>query len=181
MWKKKEKKIDKATFAGGCFWCIEDAFKNLKGVTSAMSGYTGGEVQNPTYEQVCGGNTGHYEAVQVTFDPLKISYKELLEFFLTQIDPTDEGGQFADRGPQYQTAIFYHSKKQKKMAEESIEKLSKRLGKPIATKVIKFEKFFMAEEYHQKYSEKNPVHYMEYKEGSGRGCYIRKIRGDSFG
>jgi peptide methionine sulfoxide reductase msrA/msrB len=171
-------KLEKATFAGGCFWCIEDAFRSLKGVVEAVSGYTGGHEENPTYEDVCSRETGHYEAVQVTFDPTKISYEKLLGHFWSQIDPTDQGGQFTDRGSQYRTAIFYHSNEQRKKAEESKKRLenSGKLGKPIATKIIEFKKFYKAEEYHQDYSEKNPSHYSAYKEGSGRACYIKKMR-----
>ena len=170
--------LEKATFAGGCFWCIEDAFRSLKGVVEALSGYTGGHKENPTYEEVCSGSTGHYEAVQVSFDPSKISYEELLKRFWNQIDPTDQEGQFADRGSQYRTAIFYHSDEQRKKAEESKKNLQKKFGKPIATSIIKAGKFYKAEEYHQDYSEKNPSHYNAYKEGSGRACYIKKMRGE---
>lgn len=170
--------LEKATFAGGCFWCIEDAFRSLKGVVEALSGYTGGHKENPTYEEVCSGSTGHYEAVQVSFDPSKISYEELLKRFWNQIDPTDQEGQFADRGSQYRTAIFYHSDEQRKKAEVSKKNLQKKFGKPIATSIIKAGKFYKAEEYHQDYSEKNPGHYNAYKEGSGRACYIKKMRGE---
>ena len=168
---------EKATFAGGCFWCIEDAFRGLEGVVEAVSGYTGGHKENPTYEEVCSETTGHYEAVQVTFDPSKISYEDLLERFWSQIDPTDPEGQFADRGSQYRTAIFYHSAEQKRKAEQSKKLLENKFGKPIATKIIEFRKFFKAEEYHQEYSEKNPTQYNAYKEGSGMACYI-KTRGE---
>jgi peptide methionine sulfoxide reductase msrA/msrB len=168
-------RMEKATFAGGCFWCIEDTIRSMNGVGEAMSGYTGGDKDNPTYEDVCSGTTGHYEAVQVTFDPEKISYEQLLEWFWKQIDPTDPEGQFADRGPQYRTAIFYHSEEQRKKAEESKRRLeeSGRFDKPIATKIIKAGRFYEAEKYHQDYSEKNPDHYKAYKEGSGRACYIK--------
>ena len=172
--------METATFAGGCFWCMEDAFRKIDGVSEVVSGYTGGIVENPTYEQVCEGDTGHYEAVQVTFDPTKTTYEKLLEFFWTQIDPTDDGGQFADRGSQYMTAIFYRNDEQKKLAEDSIKKTSEKFDKPIATKLLKFEKFYPAEDYHQEYSKKNPSHYSAYKEGSGRACYI-KNRGGNHG
>ena len=150
--------LEKATFAGGCFWCIEDAFRNVEGVVEAVSGYTGGHKENPTYEEVCSGNTGHYEAVQVTFDESNVSYEKLLELFWSQIDPTDTEGQFADRGSQYMTAIFYHNKEQRKVAEESKKRLEEtgKFDKPIATKIIKAGKFYKAEDYHQEYSEKNP-------------------------
>ena len=167
--------LEKATFAGGCFWCIEDAFRKLEGVVEAISGYTGGKTENPSYEDVCSGTTGHYEAVQIAFDPEKISYEQLLDWFWKQIDPTDLDGQFADRGMQYRTAIFYHNEEQKNIAENSKRKLeeSGKFDKPIATKILKAGKFYKAEKYHQDYSDKNPEHYKAYKEGSGRACYIK--------
>jgi peptide methionine sulfoxide reductase msrA/msrB len=162
--------LEKATFAGGCFWCLEDAFQRLDGVVEAISGYTGGKKENPTYEEVCSGKTDHYEAVQITYDPTKITYKELLDFFWRQINPTDEQGQFADRGTQYRTAIFFHNWEQKVLAEKSKEELekSKKFEKPIATEILPFTKFFPAEEYHQDYATKNILHYQAYKKGSGR-------------
>jgi peptide methionine sulfoxide reductase msrA/msrB len=169
--------LEKATFAGGCFWCIEDAFKRLPGVVGAVSGYTGGETENPSYEQVCSGDTGHFEAVQVTFDPSKISYDDVLEFFWRQIDPTDEGGQFCDRGSQYRTAIFYHSKTQRSSAEKSKKALEKVkiFQKPISTLILPFEKFFRAEEYHQDYANKCPLPYNSYKAGSGRKDILKEL------
>jgi len=129
-----EEKLEKATFAGGCFWCMEPPFEALQGVSEVISGYTGGHKENPTYEEVSSGKTGHMEAVQVTYDPSKISYKELLDVFWRQIDPTDASGQFADKGSQYKTAIFYHSEEQRRLAEESRRKLeeSGKFEKPIA-------------------------------------------------
>lgn len=167
--------LEKATFAGGCFWCLEDAFERLEGVIEAISGYTGGHKENPTYEKVCSGTTGHYEAVQITFDPSKISYNDLLNFFWRQIDPTDEDGQFVDRGSQYRTAIFYHNKEQKVLAEKSKEELEKsgKFDKPIVTMFIPFTKFFKAEEYHQDYARKKGTEYKLYKKGSGREKFIK--------
>jgi peptide methionine sulfoxide reductase msrA/msrB len=161
---------EKATFAGGCFWCIEDALRSLPGVVDAVSGYTGGGKESPTYEEVCSGETGHYEAVEVTFDPKKITYDDLLEFFWRQIDPTDEGGQFCDRGAQYRTAIFYHDDKQRISAEKSKRSLdkSKIFAKPIATRILKAGRFYKAEEYHQGYAKKCPIPYGSYKAGSRR-------------
>ena len=169
-------KTELATFAGGCFWCMEKAFRKLDGVVDVVPGYTGGKKEYPTYEEVCSGKTGHYEAIQVAFIPSKVSYEQLLETFWKNVDPTDSGGQFADRGNQYRTAIFYHNDEQKKSAENSIKNLdeSKIYEKPIATAVIRFEKFYEAEDYHKNYSEKNPIHYKTYEEGSGRADYVRE-------
>lgn len=168
--------FQKATFAGGCFWCMQDAFEGLEGVINVVSGYAGGHKQNPTYEEVSSGTTGHYEAVQITFDPSRVSYSHLLDFFWGQIDPTDSGGQFADRGSQYQTAIFYHNEEQRVLAEKSKAELekSKRFNKPIATKILPFTTFFEAEEYHQDYHRKKAVQYQLYKKGSGREKFIQK-------
>ena len=162
--------LERATFAGGCFWCLDAAIRSLNGVIDVVSGYTGGQKENPTYEEVSTGKTGHYEAVQITFAPSKITYDELLDFFWRNVDPTDSGGQFADRGSQYQTAIFYHSEEQRIAAEKSKEKLVKsgKFNKPIATKIIMFTKFYDAEIYHQNYAEKNPIRFKFYKIGSGR-------------
>ena len=176
-------KFEKATFAGGCFWCVESAFEGLDGVTEVVSGYTGGNKKNPTYEEVSLGNTGHVEAIQITFDPAKISYSELLDIFWKQINPTDSGGQFADRGLQYRTAIFYHSDEQKAVAEKSRDKLAKSgvYKGPIVTEIKKAEQFYNAEEYHQDYSKKNPYRYQFYKQGSGREDYLIKIWGENTG
>lgn len=164
--------------AGGCFWCIEAAFDETEGVVSVMPGYTGGEKENPTYEEVSGGTTGHREAVEVAFDPSKISYEEILDIFWKEIDPTDEGGQFSDRGLQYTTAIFYHDEKQKALAEKSRADLAAcgLYKKPIATKILKASKFFPAEAYHQKYYKTNEAHYKTYKELSGRGPFTRATK-----
>ena len=175
---KMEKEIlEKATFAGGCFWCIESAFDELEGVKEAVSGYTGGKTKNPTYTEVCSGNTGHHEAVQVTFNSDKITYKELVEIFWQQIDPTDPTGQFADKGSQYKTAIFYHNEEQKEIAEESKKALDKsgKFDKPIVTEIKEATEFYLAEEYHQNYYKTCPVKYQNYKVGSGRESFLKKI------
>jgi peptide methionine sulfoxide reductase msrA/msrB len=163
-----------ATFAGGCFWCSESDYRKLPGVIKVISGYTGGHKQNPTYEEVSAGSTGHVEAIQVHYDPTQISYEGLLNVFWRHIDPTDPGGQFADRGPQYKTAIFYHDEDQKKMAEISKKALnhSGKFSKPIATEIKPAGTFFAAEEYHQDYSQKNPLRYRNYRWGSGRDQFI---------
>ncbi len=165
-----------ATFAGGCFWCMEPPFENTKGVVDVIAGYTGGRVENPTYEQVSSGSTGHYEAVQVTYDPAKVSYEQLLDVFWHQIDPTDDGGQFADRGTQYFTAIFYHDQEQKELAEQSKKALdaSGIFDKPIITAILPAEPFYRAEEYHQDYYRKNVMHYSMYKAGSGRADFLHQ-------
>lgn len=173
-------KFEKATFAGGCFWCMEYPFEELNGVVEVITGYTGGEKKNPTYEDVSTGKTGHLEAVQITYDPSLITYSELLGVFWKQIDPTDAGGQFADRGEQYQTAIFYHSDEQKRLAEDSKKELQKSgiFQKTIITKIIKSSEFYKAEEYHQRYYQKCPVKYDLYRTESGREEYLELKWGD---
>ncbi len=160
----------KATFAGGCFWCMESVFEEVPGVIEAVSGYTGGHKENPTYEEVCSGTTGHLEAVQITYDPEKVTYQELLNIFWQNIDPTDPGGQFVDRGPQYRTAIFYHNEEQRILAEQSKRALeaSGRFQKPIATEIRPATTFYRAEEYHQDYYRKCPLRYELYRSHSGR-------------
>ena len=166
-----------ATFAGGCFWCMVAPFEEMPGIIEVVSGYTGGHKINPTYEEVSFGNTGHYEAVQITFDPFLISYEEILELFWRQIDPIDPGGQFHDRGQSYQTAIFYHNEEQKEKAESSKRALqeSGRFNGEIATEVIPAAPFYPAEEHHQNYHKKNPLHYRRYKQGSGREAFIEEF------
>ena len=173
-----ENKLEIATFSGGCFWCMEPPFEKLEGVIEVISGYTGGHKDNPTYEEVSAGNTGHLEAVQITYDPSRITYKQLLDVFWNQIDPTDAGGQFADKGSQYRTAIFYHNQEQKRLAEESRQGLerSARFDKPIATEIRQATRFYEAEDYHQDYYKKCPIRYKTYKLGSGREEYLRKNR-----
>jgi len=167
-----------ATFAGGCFWCMEAPFEKLTGVTAVISGYTGGDEVDPGYEAVSSGRTGHLEAIEVHFDPEKLSYKDLLDFFWRQIDPTDAGGSFVDRGPHYRSAIFFHDAEQKLQASSSKEALdqSGRYDKPIVTEILKVKVFYPAEEYHQDYSKKNPIRYKIYRSGSGRDQYLEAAR-----
>lgn len=164
-----------ATFAGGCFWCMVTPFEELPGIIQVVSGYTGGHTVNPTYKEVCSETTGHAEAVQITFDPSIFPYAKLLELFWQQIDPTDVGGQFHDRGGSYRTAIFYHSEEQHQQAEASKQALAQsgRFDKPIATEIVPATTFYPAEEYHQDYHKKNSLHYKRYRKASGRDDFIR--------
>ncbi len=170
------KEYEVATFSGGCFWCSEKDFERYEGVIEAISGYAGGEEENPTYEQVSSGKTGHREAVSVRYDPKIISYEELLEIYWTHIDPTDDSGSFVDRGFQYTSAIYYHNEMQRELAEKSKKELedSKKFDKPIVTPIIKFTTFYPAEEYHQDYYKKNPIRYKIYRGGSGRDRFIEE-------
>src|SRR5512143_3486126 len=172
-------RLEKATFAGGCFWCMVPPFEKLEGVKEVVSGYTGGQVANPTYEQVVSETTGHYESVEVTYDPSKVSYEKLLDVFWHQINPTDDGGQFVDRGPSYKSAIFYHNEEQKRLAEETKRQLeqSGRFDKPIVTEIRPAGPFYRAEEYHQDYWKKNPIRYKFYRYNSGRDQYLDKVWG----
>ncbi len=176
---KEETNLRKATFAGGCFWCTESDFEKLPGVVKVISGYTGGNKGNPTYGEVSSGTTGHVEAVQVYYDPSKITYEELLDYFWKHVDPTDAGGQFVDRGSQYRSVIFYHDEDQKRLAEKSKEALSKfgKFNKPIATDILKFTKFYEAEDYHQDYYKTHPLKYKFYRFGSGRDQFLDKVWG----
>ncbi|OIP97381.1 MAG: methionine sulfoxide reductase [Syntrophobacteraceae bacterium CG2_30_61_12] len=169
-----------ATFAGGCFWCVEADFEKVAGVIEVISGYTGGHRDNPTYEQVSAGGTGHVEAVQVRFDPNRVSYRQLLEVFWRHVDPSDPGGQFVDRGSQYRSAIFYHSREQQREAEQSKQELeaSGRFGRPLATEILAFNRFYPAEDYHQDYFKKNPTGYQRYRQGSGRDQFLHAAWGD---
>jgi peptide methionine sulfoxide reductase msrA/msrB len=169
-------RFEKATFAGGCFWCMVKPFDELPGIEHVVSGYTGGHKPNPTYEEVAAGGTGHREAVEITFDPAIFPYEKLLDIFWRQIDPTDPGGQFYDRGTSYKTAIFYHNERQKELAEKSKAELEKsgRFDKPIVTEILPAGPFYPAEEAHQDYYKKNPYHYNRYFEGSGRKAFIEK-------
>jgi len=171
--------LEKATFAGGCFWCMTPPFEKLDGVKEVISGYTGGRTVNPTYDDVTSETTGHLESVEVLYDPKKVTYQKLLDVFWHQINPTDAGGQFVDRGSSYKTAIFYHNEEQKKLAEESKIKLeqSGRFDKPIVTEIRPAVPFYRAEEYHQDYWKKNPVRYEFYRNNSGRDQYLEKIWG----
>ncbi len=174
-----EAKYAVATFAGGCFWCVESDFEKLPGVVEVISGYSGGHVPNPTYKQVSAGGTGHTEAVQVYYDPEQISYEGLLESLWRQVDPTDAEGQFVDRGRQYRPAVFYHDEAQNRAAEHSLEKLDKsgRYSQPVTLAIVPFERFHKAEEYHQNYYKKNPIRYKLYRLGSGRDQYLEKTWG----
>jgi len=172
-----EAKLARATFAGGCFWCMEPPFDKLDGVVSTTSGYTGGHKANPTYEEVSSGTTGHLESMQVRYDPAKVSYEKLLEVFWHNIDPLDGGGQFCDRGTQYTTAIFYHDEQQKRLAEASKERVEKQLGKPVATVIRPAEEFYPAEDYHQDYYEKNPLRYKFYRLSCGRDHRLEQLWG----
>jgi peptide methionine sulfoxide reductase msrA/msrB len=165
-----------ATFAGGCFWCLEAPFDALKGVESTFPGYTGGKSKEPSYDEVSSGKTGHFEAVEIRYDPKELSYEKLLETFWSQIDPTDPDGQFADRGSHYRTAIFYHNAEQKRLAEASKKALesSGKFKKPIVTMILPASQFWPAEDSHQDYYKKNPSHYEAYKKGSGRQDFIEK-------
>ena len=168
--------IKKAIFAGGCFWCMVKPFNKYDGVLNVTVGYTGGSLKNPTYEQVCTGITGHYEAVEILYDENILNYVELVEAFFMSIDPTDEGGQFNDRGRSYETAIFYTDDEQKKVAEDYKNKLNESgiFNKPIAVKILKATEFYPAEEYHQDYYLKNPFRYKAYYSGSGRKAFIEE-------
>jgi peptide-methionine (S)-S-oxide reductase len=166
--------LAKATFAGGCFWCMEPPFEKLPGVVSVVSGYIGGSVPNPTYEQVSAGRTGHYEAVEITFDPQKVSYAKLLDTLWPNIDPTDGSGQFCDKGPQYRAAIFYHDENQRKLAVASRDRLKGRFPN-IQTQILRAAPFYRAEEYHQDYYKKNPVRYQFYRRGCGRDARLKAV------
>ncbi|CAJ1314410.1 peptide-methionine (S)-S-oxide reductase MsrA [Paenibacillus sp. PK4536] len=167
---------EKATFAGGCFWCMVSPFEELPGIISIRSGYTGGHTENPTYKEVCTETTGHAEAVQIVYDPAIFPYTKLLELYWQQIDPTDEGGQFYDRGSSYRTTIYYHTEEQRELAEISKQEVaaSGRFDKPIVTPIEPAQTFYEAEEYHQDYHKKNTGHYKRYRKGSGRDAFINE-------
>jgi peptide methionine sulfoxide reductase msrA/msrB len=172
-------KLARATFAGGCFWCLEAPFDKVPGVVSTTSGYAGGRVKNPTYEQVSGGSTGHAEVVQVAYDPERVSYEQLLEVFWRNVDPIDRGGQFCDRGSQYRTGIFYEGEAQKRAAEDSKRALeaSGRLPKPVVTGISPLEAFYPAEDYHQDFYKKSPVRYSSYRTACGRDRRLAELWG----
>jgi len=165
------------TVAGGCFWCMEHPFDQLEGVYQVVSGYTGGELEDPDYGDVSSGQSGHLEAVQITYDPSRVSYEQILDIFWRQIDPTDGGGQFVDRGSQYETAIYFHDEEQKQAAEASRKKLNEsgRYTKPVITPILPAEKFYPAETYHQDYHKKNPLRYKNYRSHSGRDLFLEQI------
>ena len=176
-------KFEKATFAGGCFWCMEAPFDTLPGVVSVMPGYTGGKMKNPTYKQVSGGGTGHAEAVQIVYDPSRIGYAKLLDVFWHNTDPTVIDRQFCDTGSQYRTGIFYHSEEQRLLALKSKEALEKTkpFKEPIVTEVTMGGEFYPAEEYHQHYYKKNPIRYQYYRNGCGRDRRLKELWGDAAG
>lgn len=163
-----------AVFAGGCFWCMVKPFDSLDGIEQVLSGYTGGHVENPTYEEVCSGTTGHTEAVEITYDPSKMSYEELVNIYWQQTDPTDASGQFADRGDSYRPVIFYENEEEKAIAEQSKRELdaSGRFTKPIVVSIEEKETFYPAEDYHQDFYKKNNAHYTRYRKGSGRDDFL---------
>ena len=169
-------KTASAVFAGGCFWCTESDFEKVEGVIEVISGYTGGRVKNPTYKQVSAGGTGHIESVKVIYDPSKVSYEQLLDYFWQHVDPTDPGGQFVDRGSQYRSAIFYANDTEKRLAETSKQQLaaSGQFRKPIVTDILSLAEFYPAEDYHQNYYKKNPIRYHYYRYGSGRDQFLEK-------
>lgn len=166
----------KATFAGGCFWCMEAEFAGIDGVSDVTSGYTGGHVDNPTYEQVSGGGSGHLEAIEVTYDPAKVSYEKLLEIFWDNIDPLDEHGQFCDKGAQYRAGIFTHNEEQKKLAEKTRDAVQKRYKQPIATVIREAVTFWPAEDYHQQYYIKSQNRYKRYRQGCGRDNRLDELK-----
>ena len=166
--------LEKATCAGGCFWCMEAAFDKIDGVVSTTSGYTGGLKDNPTYREVSSGETGHSEAVEVAYDPKKVSYEQLLAVFWRNIDPTVKDRQFCDVGNQYRTAIYYHSDEQKRLAERSKQEIEKRLG-TAQTEIVPASAFYTAEEYHQDFYQKNPEHYQAYREGCGQDERLKEV------
>jgi peptide-methionine (S)-S-oxide reductase len=175
--------LEKATFAGGCFWCMEPPFDKLDGVISTTVGYTGGQEKNPTYKEVSSGRTGHAEAIEIVYDPALIAYAELLDVFWKNIDPTQVDGQFVDIGRQYRTAIFYHNQEQRRLALSSKRKLenSGRFEGEIVTEIVPAGEFYRAEEYHQDYSRKNPLRYKFYRYGSGRDQFLRRVWGEREG
>ncbi|TFJ92627.1 peptide-methionine (S)-S-oxide reductase MsrA [Lentibacillus salicampi] len=169
--------LKKATFAGGCFWCMVKPFDQWNGIHGVVSGYTGGHTANPTYEEMKRGNTGHYEAVEITYDPDVMPYEEILKIYWRQIDPTDDGGQFHDRGDSYRTAIFYHDDEQKALAEKSRQTIedSGKFKDPIVTKVLQASTFYPAEDYHQDFYKKNEAYYHKDRAKSGRDEFIENV------
>jgi peptide-methionine (S)-S-oxide reductase len=174
----KSQELATATFAGGCFWCVESDFDPIPGVVGTVSGYTGGTTDNPTYKQVGAGGTGHYEAVQITFDPSRVTYEHLLEAFWHSVDPTDPGGQFCDRGESYRTAVFVQGEAQRQVAEASKEMAEEALGAAIVTPIEDAGPFYPAEDYHQDYYQKNPLRYRYYRWGCGRNARVEQVWGE---
>lgn len=176
-------RLEKATFAGGCFWCMEHPFDELPGVVSVTSGYTGGQKRNPTYGEVSAGGTGHAESVQVVYDPAKISYEKLLTVFWHNVDPTVKDRQFCDSGHQYRSAIFYHTEEQRRRAMQSKEALERKktFKEPVVTEITRASEFYPAEEYHQHYYRKNPIRYRFYRASCGRDGRLKELWGDQAG
>ncbi|WP_119458238.1 peptide-methionine (S)-S-oxide reductase MsrA [Rhodospirillaceae bacterium SYSU D60014] len=173
-----EDELGTAVFAGGCFWCVEEAFDKVEGVVETTSGYTGGTVEDPTYQQVSAGGTGHAEAVQVRYDPAEVGYAELLNVFWHNVDPFDAGGQFCDRGSSYRSAIFVATDEQKRLAEASRQELADRFDRPVATEIVPADAFYPAEDYHQNYHDQNPLRYKFYKWNCGRAQRLEEIWGE---
>ena len=169
--------LEKAVFAGGCFWCVESDFDKVPGVVSTVSGYTGGKTKDPTYRQVTAGGTGHYEAVEITYDPAKVSYETLLIAFWRSVDPTDGGGQFCDRGQSYETAVFVANEKERSLAETSKKAAQEIVDKPIVTPILAAAPFYAAEDYHQDYYKNNPLRYRYYRFSCGRDRRVKEIWG----
>ncbi|WP_050904918.1 peptide-methionine (R)-S-oxide reductase MsrB [Vibrio campbellii] len=173
-------KTDIATLAGGCFWCTESDLEQLPGVLDVVSGYSGGDLENPTYRQVSSGKSGHIEVIEVEYDPAVVNYEQVLDYFFRHIDPTDDKGSFVDRGPQYRPAIFYHNAEQKQIAEQFMMEIDKAMiyPKPLKTELIEFEKFYPAESYHQDYYKKSSLKYKYYRYASGRDKYLDEVFGE---
>jgi peptide-methionine (S)-S-oxide reductase len=171
------KRLSTAVFAGGCFWCVESDFDKLDGVVSTISGYTGGTVDNPTYKQVSHENTGHYESVKVTYDPDKVSYADLVDYYFHHIDPTDAAGQFCDKGESYRSAIFVANDAERETAEAEVESIEKSgvLDAPVVTKIVDASTFWPAEDYHQDYYKKNPLKYRYYRTACGRDSRVKQV------
>ncbi|HEX2055773.1 MAG TPA: peptide-methionine (S)-S-oxide reductase MsrA [Nitrospiraceae bacterium] len=178
-WTAEQPGLRKAVFAGGCFWCMEEVFENVEGVVSVVSGYMGGHVANPTYEQVSAGGTGHAESVEVLYDPAKVTYAKLLDAFWRNVDPLTPNAQFCDHGSQYRSAIFYLDEDQKRLAEESKAAIqqSKRFREPIVTQIVKADRFYPAEDYHQDFYKENPIRYKFYKFSCGRAHRLEALWG----
>ncbi|GFO54279.1 peptide methionine sulfoxide reductase MsrA [Geomonas sp. Red276] len=174
------KGLETAIFAGGCFWCMEPVFDKIDGVVSVMPGYIGGDVPNPSYQEVCQGETGHAEAVRIHFDPAKVSYRELVRVFWRNIDPTTRNRQFCDYGTQYRTAIFYLDENQKRIAEDTLREVLEAytFERPIATEIVPAGEFFEAEEYHQQYYKKEPYRYKQYHDNCGRIYRLKELWGE---
>ena len=175
---KEDFKTETAIFAGGCFWCVQHDFDHVKGVISTTSGYTGGDEPNPTYEEVCSGTTGHVEALQIVFDPTKVTYSQLLDTYWHNIDPTTNEGQFCDIGSQYRPVIFYENDTQKQMAEDSKEKIIKTKNIPVMVDILPAKTFYSAETYHQEFYKKNPTRYKFYHYNSGRDKRLKQVWGE---